>query len=431
VVKNKPFNEKLDDSRINLADKLIDKLKRIETSQRFDILIILHDFEIDNFISKCIENIKKKFSSIKFAVISYKKRWHQSLVQNYDLKVLFQDFDGSSNLLKDISIERIKEEIVYLKWRDDSSKLVINMGRDDSFLNSFITIRTSNSDILKKKEIIFEKCMIKNEKDFERVFNDNIDKFLENISKINCSKELYFLKRNFFKNYEEYKQEKYYDKFKDNYDKLLNIGFWLEIQELHFKNRGQTNKYWLYFDQITEPIRNFYLGSANLSKRLSNYLCWIEIFNDKESMHRIIDIHLTAETFIKQFENDFRKKIDKCQNIDIPKIGFGDYHDISFLVYFSNLDLNYSALKNPDEQTEEVIQALAHYSYNVSNGELIVFDIRPITNQNSILITEPIIYSKDSNKFASSNLGLKGIKNFMDEHKCNSICKKMEFVKFN
>ncbi len=446
VVKNKP----LEDRTVSLADKLFEKLENMKNSKKFDVLIILHEFESNQSVIKCIEYIKFNFAHLKhlkFAVVWYSIKSRNVFQKGLEFIMPHQtnhfivniiDFDGGVSDVPMSDVLAIKNEIIHLKWKDDSSKLVISIGCDRSRLDYFIRERVSNSEILKKKDIIFQACPVKHESDIQHVLNKNIDRFLKNAANVNFTKELYFLKRHLFKTYEEYKHEKQDVKFKDKYY-YLPKSEWVNIQEYFFDIKPELNnvnyitktyRFYLNYDKTIEITRNVFLGSAYSYYYYDDYYndykksyLWIEIFDDEEAIMRIIDIHSKAANIIMKFEQRLRKINHKYKFIKLIHIGVVKKNNFSFLTYFVDRELSYSELKTPDEQVEEVIQALAHFSYNISQGELLVFDIRPIASyDDSILITEPVIYSKDEKIFASSNLGSTGIKNFMDEHKCNSIC---------
>ena len=83
---------------------------------------------------------------------------------------------------------------------------------------------------------------------------------------------------------------------------------------------------------------------------------------------------------------------------------------------------------NNSNACKEMIDAFMHYTYKETNQNLIVFDVRTLMEsyENSIVLTEPIIFSVDANRYGASNLGESGIKLFMDQHCCNSICSILE-----
>ena len=140
---------------------------------------------------------------------------------------------------------------------------------------------------------------------------------------------------------------------------------------------------------------------------------------------------MTAKYIIDRFKKDYERiRYHTTPLVSISELRFGQIGDKFLLVILNDLGLNDGKLEKQNERIEEIIESLTHYSYHISKGELILFDIRPILiTADSLLITEPIIYSKIPNRFSSSNLGLKGIENFKNEHKCNRICVDMSLPK--
>jgi hypothetical protein len=78
-----------------------------------------------------------------------------------------------------------------------------------------------------------------------------------------------------------------------------------------------------------------------------------------------------------------------------------------------------------NQQTQNVLESLAHFTYDLTKGEMVVLDLRPINiTQHKILITEPVIYSIMPDRFSSSDLGANGIESFKRQHTFNLICQR-------
>jgi Alpha-kinase family len=69
----------------------------------------------------------------------------------------------------------------------------------------------------------------------------------------------------------------------------------------------------------------------------------------------------------------------------------------------------------------DTLQALSHFSYNASNGELLLCDIQGSVSDNSFTMTDPVIMSTDM-AYGPSDLGCPGIATFFARHLCNSHC---------
>ncbi len=70
------------------------------------------------------------------------------------------------------------------------------------------------------------------------------------------------------------------------------------------------------------------------------------------------------------------------------------------------------------------LQAFSHWTYERTNGNMIVVDLQGITieDNNMYLLTDPCIQSTDLKRFGRTNLGKPGMKRFFGTHVCNMIC---------
>ena len=83
-------------------------------------------------------------------------------------------------------------------------------------------------------------------------------------------------------------------------------------------------------------------------------------------------------------------------------------------------------------QAEPILDAFMHFCYDFTDKNLIVFDVRTIEiRTGEFLLTEPIVFSKDTNRYGSSNLDSSGIKLLMSKHDCNEICHKLSLNNCN
>jgi myosin-heavy-chain kinase len=64
-------------------------------------------------------------------------------------------------------------------------------------------------------------------------------------------------------------------------------------------------------------------------------------------------------------------------------------------------------------------QAFSHFTYQASNHELMVVDIQGVDDY----YTDPQILSPDGKGYGRGNLGKKGIRRFLESHKCNDVCR--------
>ncbi|CAG8481305.1 32997_t:CDS:2 [Racocetra persica] len=75
----------------------------------------------------------------------------------------------------------------------------------------------------------------------------------------------------------------------------------------------------------------------------------------------------------------------------------------------------------------ENFYAFAHFTYQYTEGCLVVYDLQGADVHNEFLLTDPVIHCIDLLRFGTTNLGKSGIqKCFLAKHKCNDICKKLK-----
>ncbi|KAF0484017.1 kinase-like protein [Gigaspora margarita] len=79
-----------------------------------------------------------------------------------------------------------------------------------------------------------------------------------------------------------------------------------------------------------------------------------------------------------------------------------------------------------------ILEAFAHFTYQYTEGYLVVYDLQGVDLYNEFLLTDPAIHCIDLLRFGITNLGKNGIqKCFLANHKCNDICKKLKLSKVN
>ncbi|CAG8716419.1 11816_t:CDS:1, partial [Cetraspora pellucida] len=69
-----------------------------------------------------------------------------------------------------------------------------------------------------------------------------------------------------------------------------------------------------------------------------------------------------------------------------------------------------------------ILEAFAHFTYQYTDGYLVVYDLQGVELDNGFLLTDPAIHCVDLLRFGITNLGKSGIqKCFLAKHKCNDI----------
>ena len=71
----------------------------------------------------------------------------------------------------------------------------------------------------------------------------------------------------------------------------------------------------------------------------------------------------------------------------------------------------------------KVMQALSHFTYHKSAGQFVLCDLQGGILRNGVVLTDPVILSRQQNQYGVTDLGIAGISNFFHHHVCNEFCK--------
>ena len=74
------------------------------------------------------------------------------------------------------------------------------------------------------------------------------------------------------------------------------------------------------------------------------------------------------------------------------------------------------------------LDAFCHWTYDFTNGYLVVVDLQGISKEDSYILTDPSINCKEP-KFGRTNLGDFGMHMFFKTHSCGSVCQAMGLKK--
>lgn len=69
-----------------------------------------------------------------------------------------------------------------------------------------------------------------------------------------------------------------------------------------------------------------------------------------------------------------------------------------------------------------VMQALSHFSYHATNGQMVLCDVQGGVYADSVVLTDPVILSQ-TRCYGVTDLGSKGISSFFSNHQCNEFCR--------
>jgi len=152
-------------------------------------------------------------------------------------------------------------------------------------------------------------------------------------------------------------------------------------------------------------------------------------FEDKESYFQDVEIQSYAKEWAKKF-NSYKvpKKVDfikACiiQLVDRP------YQPLCAVERFitgsyRKHNNNYGFVSEDERNTP---QAFSHFTHYASGGAVIIVDIQGVGD----LYTDPQMHTNLKKPFGKGDLGLEGIEQFRNSHRCNAICRYLGFPTLN
>ncbi|CAB4439737.1 unnamed protein product [Rhizophagus irregularis] len=127
-----------------------------------------------------------------------------------------------------------------------------------------------------------------------------------------------------------------------------------------------------------------------------------------------------------------RKNIPKVNflNVKLLRCGTIDLRTRYYIIEPRLKDAEYKRFNaNTGVITElrPTLEAFVHFTYEYTEGYLVVCDLQGIELNNEFILTDPAIHCIDSLRFGRTNFGKEGISElFLANHKCNDICKKLK-----
>ena len=70
----------------------------------------------------------------------------------------------------------------------------------------------------------------------------------------------------------------------------------------------------------------------------------------------------------------------------------------------------------------EAMQALSHFSYHATGGQMVLCDLQGGVYSDGVVLTDPVILSRDQS-YGVTDLGAEGMSTFFSHHKCNGFCR--------
>eukprot|EP00158_Paraphelidium_tribonemae_P001865 Partr_v1_DN24888_c0_g2_i1_m29793 putative NA len=176
-------------------------------------------------------------------------------------------------------------------------------------------------------------------------------------------------------------------------------------------------------------FKNVYKGEYTDGQRKGEE-CVCKIFKDPGQIERKyfdaeLEIVAKAQTIVDKFNTD--RIIDKIIWLNEPAIWTFQLSGRLALIEpmitnFEKFNSNTGWIPNAITPWTEVMQALSHYSFHITQGEALFCDLQGGVYRDGFVITDPIVMS-NSQQYGPSDLGKAGIASFFFFHNCTKYCK--------
>ncbi|KAF9381752.1 hypothetical protein BGX21_002004 [Mortierella sp. AD011] len=147
------------------------------------------------------------------------------------------------------------------------------------------------------------------------------------------------------------------------------------------------------------------------------------VFENSYFQHEM-DVVKKATEIVRAFNG--LELINKRIVINQPEIWV--FRDSQALTLIEPLIENFEKFNSNSGWTQDTtswgqaMQALAHYSFHYSNGQLTLCDLQGGVYSDGIVLTDPVVMSTDR-RFGPTDLGKDGIDSFFHHHVCNNFCR--------
>lgn len=344
-----------------------------------------------------------------------------------------QSFPFRTSEFKDV-----RKEILSLKWSADSLKVFVYF---KSIFDTVSNIFPLNSDdqldiMLTYEQIHRNKIFLSN------IDEDSINRQLESLeSIISRLKSLYFyedlnnLKRcivdsqrsldSFFKRSKCLMMNSLYPSgsiyFKYNYTKdewnQHDVSLTNETQQIELYKICSMNFVSNYSRSILAPMED---SATNEHIHLEKLILDYDSRPRLEIIYcKMIDIFLTTKKIADAFNSCVKVISITVPDASLIKLDESDYESAELALIAAG-DFPTTLTSDWEEpQGKYRLDAFTHFSYEYTNKELLIIDLRTHfdSTKNQATLFEPVIFSK-TRKYGCSDLGLDGMNWFVSKHKC-------------
>lgn len=156
-------------------------------------------------------------------------------------------------------------------------------------------------------------------------------------------------------------------------------------------------------------------------------------YNNLETMSRDLELVYICQHLVNTFNSCIVENVPDTRLlltfvhtflIEIPKLKKLLYAENFIEGVYEKFNNNAGWQSNKASESSFISQAFSHYSYQATEGYLLVVDLQGASG----MLTDPQIHCLDNERFGAGNLGYEGILKFFFTHKCNPYCKQLGLV---
>ncbi|PKK80689.1 kinase-like protein [Rhizophagus irregularis] len=168
-----------------------------------------------------------------------------------------------------------------------------------------------------------------------------------------------------------------------------------------------------------EMVMKEYLKVGERNNPLEKYLEAVEVSTVAHFLS--MKFNLIAERKNISKVNFLNVKLLRCSSIDVRTRYYAIEPRLN--AEYKRFNVNTGVIT----KLRDTLEAFAHFTYEYTEGYLVVCDLQGIELIDEFLLTDPAIHCIDPLRFGGTNFGEKGISElFLANHRCNDICKKLK-----
>ncbi|KAK3085268.1 hypothetical protein FSP39_000864 [Pinctada imbricata] len=228
------------------------------------------------------------------------------------------------------------------------------------------------------------------------------------------------------------------------------MGQQISVETLVGYDENSSGKYWSSFEPYPHKCgqrKLAYLGILNGNGPRKGDKCIVKALRNQCATYNDWNSDITVARHAKQLSSVFSKELEvrdirakiifnipilveidevssyMCLSLFLgkPRKSMKEFEIVALEPFIEGKFTNFESVKI-DFSDSVIVSAFSHFSWYHSNGLMLLYGFKGVTNLNVFRLTIPKIHSRDR-KFGSHDLGQMGIDSFFANHQCSEICR--------